>query len=324
MAIPTFTSIDPTSGPTKGTNLVKIEGTNFRLPPSPPAEGPVGGPAQKTVSVQFDGVESSWAHAITSDLIYATVPEWTGADGETMPVDLDVRIANLDDSGVEIPGEVVIAADAYAVDRPVMTTETDFQIVISELIGLFRRHVIENVWITLSKFYSDDVATGLDLVKRAGLPLLHIQGPSTVENRFYSLNRLDPEEDPADPFGWIQYKEPVTVDLSFELVGWTDNSRHLYGMGQALVLLLRDHKWLTVPIDPNDPAAGTKRYELDMPFEGQPVYDSIPVVDNLRSFRATCMIRGVDVDERDGLILRRGYTAHVGEGYGLQVESEEP
>jgi len=322
MAVPTISGVDPTSGPTKGTNVVKISGTGFRLPPTPPP-GPVGGAAQRTVSVQFDGRESDWAHAITDSLIYARVPEWRGPADATMPVALDVRVANLDDSGVEIPGENVTAAGAYSVDRPKLSVQTDFQNVIRELIDLIRRHVVPNVWLTISAEYDDTYADGLDIPKQADLPVIHLAGPATPENRFYSLNRLDPEEDPADADAWIQKKEPVTVDLDFEIIGWADHPDHLYGMGQALSLLFRDHKWLYVPIDPNDPAQGEKRYELDQgkDFGGQPEYDTPPAVDNLRNFRASCTIRGVDIDERDGIIIRRGWNAYVDSGYVLDIQS---
>lgn len=323
MAIPTITNINPASGPTKGTNLIQIEGTNFRIPPVP-AAGVFqdGQPAQQTVSVEFEGVRSEWAHAVTDSLIFVRVPEWRGPPSATMPVALDVRVANLDDSGVEIPGENATEVDGYSVNRPAFTEEAHVMTVIGALIDLFRRHVIPNVWITISAEYDDTYSDGLDIVKQAEVPLIHLVGPAGPENRFYSLNRDDDEEDPTDPHQWLRKKEPVTVDLDFDIVGWADNATHLYSMAQALTLLLRDHKWLTVPLDPSNPSGPTKKYELDpgKDFGGQPDYDTPPAVDNLRNFRASCTIRGVDINEKDGLVILRGFTTYQGEGYDMSVD----
>jgi len=312
MAVPTITAIDPPTGNTKGGYLIRIDGTNFRLPPPPPPTGYLGGPAQKTVSVQFDGVESEWAHAIYDTGILARVPEYRGPDGATWPVQYDVRVANLDDSGVEIPGENVTLVDGFAVDRPVMTAQPYQQRLVEELIKLMRRHVMSNVHLTVTRDYADDPPSDEHLW--AEMPVIHLAGPRTVLNRFYSCNREEVEEDPSDPELYFRRKFPVTVDMEFDIIGWAKNSRHLFAMGQAIVLLFRDIIHITIDVDPSDPARGQVSYELDMPFGNQPDYNTAPALDDLRNFRTMCRIRGVHIDDESGTIVERGRELTVNGG----------
>jgi len=312
MAIPTVTAVTPPSGPSTGQTIVRIDGSNFRLPDPPPAEGYLGGPAQRTVKVTIGGIDSSWAHAVESGTIYARIPEWRGDYKLTFPVDLDVRVANLDNSGAEIPGENATLADGYAVERPSLAEVPYFQRVIGELITMMRRHLLVEVHLTSSRDYDDDPA---DLKRKLStLPCIHLTGPNTNLNRFYSVNREDCEEDSGDPDVWLRKKEPVTVDLEFRVVGWADSMRHLSALGQAVVLMFRDVKWIEILKDPAQPSLGTVRYELEMPFFGQPDYNTEPSTDDLRNFRATVQIRGVHIDSESGTIVERGWDLFAGDG----------
>src|SRR3990167_7876709 len=141
MAIPTFTSITPATGPTGGRNLVTIVGTGFRTWPAPPALGPVPpppafGPAPATaapVRVTFDGEAALSVAVVSSTTLKVVAPPYRGnseaspthpSDGSP-PLPLpatDVIITNVDDAGVAIPGEMVTAADAYLYARTALLT----------------------------------------------------------------------------------------------------------------------------------------------------------------------------------------------------------
>jgi hypothetical protein len=313
MAVPTITSVTPSEGLTRGRNIVAIAGTNFRLPPAPPADGPVGGDQQKTVDVKFAGVASEWAYAATAELIYARVPEWRGDYNLTFPIDLDVRVANLDDDGNEIAGENVTLADGYAVNQPGYAEESYFQQVVREILRLFRRHVFKNTHITVARDYDDDPS---DLKRMlANTPVVHLVGPTTPLNRFYSINREDVEEDPSDPDAYFRLAPPVTVDIEFDIRGYAKTSRQLYAIQQAVLMMFRDITFVRVDIDPNDPAQGYKEYEFHLPFESYPRSVTIPNFSDLVSFFASCVIRGVHIDDEAGTIIERGWriTANDGE-----------
>lgn len=308
MAIPTITSVAPTSGPTKGGNVVEIIGTNFRLPPSPPPIGYVGGDAQVTVAVQFGGVASPEAHAVLPTRIFARVPAWTGAWDAVTPAALAVRVANLDDAGVEIPTESVTKAAAYAVNRPSLQAQTDWQRVIYEgLVAFMRRHLLVEVWVRAGRDYDDDPASGENEPKEAQAPSIQLGGPTVREDRERALNRMDPEEDGATYFRRLHH--PRTVELDFDVTGTAYTERAIFALAQAFTLLFRDHDRVSIQRIAGIPDSGEVAYEVEIPFDGQPSFSEADD-DGLRSFGATLRVCGVDLDETDGLVVERGRTVY--------------
>jgi len=313
MAVPTVTSVEPNSGSTRGRNVVRIIGSNFRPPNPVPAIGYVGSAQQKTVSVKFEGVESEWAYYASDGLILARVPAWTGSYKVTFPYALDVRVANLDDSEVEIPGESATLADGYSINRPSLQEESYLQRVIRELINIYRIHVLENTHHTTSRDFSGDPSSTETL--KASTPLVQLVGPRMPLNRFDSINYEEPEEDPlggAD--GMMRRMKPVTCDLLFEIRAFALLDRHLTGLVQAILLMHRDVLFVKVLVDPNDPSKGTKDYNLDLVWDGYPELETEPNISDLLSASMTCKIRGVHIDEESGTIVERGWRITQNDG----------
>ena len=312
MAIPTITNVEPNTGTTRGRSIVRIIGTNFRLPGTPPA-GYQGTEQQKTVSVKFEGVESEWAYSASDSLLLARVPEWRGSYKVSFPYALDVRVANLDDFGVEIPTENATLADAYSIDRPSLQAESYIQRTIREVIRLYRRHVLENTHHTTSRDFSGDPSSQETL--RASTPLVQLVGPRLPLNRFDSMNRENPEPDPlGGAFGKMRRMTPVTCDVFFDVRVFALSDRHLSGLVQAVLMMHRDIKFVGVPNDPNDPNQGTKEYELDMPWNGYPEFETEPNISDLLSATMMCKVRGVHIDEDLGNIVERGWSIYSNDG----------
>lgn len=313
MAVPTITTVTPAAGRSTGTNLIEIAGTNFRLPPPPPAVGYLGGAQPRTVRVQFAGVDSDWAYAANATLILARVPAWAGAYDLAWPFAVDVRVANLDDAGVEIPGEATVKVDGYDYQQPALAAEPYLQRVLRELVRLFRRHLLPNVWLTVDVDYTDSPADQDRL--RALAPVLHLVGPLGPLNRFDSVNRDEPVDDPLAPLRWLERREPVTADLTFEVRCYAATSRQLFALGQAFILFQRDVVELRVPDDPAIPTGSAKVYEVNCPFDGLPDYNTEPVNAGLFGWVGRFMIRGVQIDTEAGTIIGRGWriTANDGE-----------
>ena len=306
MAVPTITAVNPSSGSTRGQNVIRIEGTNFRLPDPPSPTGPVLADQQKTVSVKFEGVESEWAYSATPDLILARVPVWDGPYDITFPAPLDVRVANLDNAGVEIPTENATLIDGYAIDRPSLAAETYLQRTVREVIRIFRRHLLQNTHHTTARDFSLTPAQQETL--RASGPLVQLMGPRLPLNRFYSLNREEPEADPLGGVdGMMRRKPPVTCNVEFRVALWANNVFHLEGLIQGCLLLHRDVKFVKVAVDPSDPTQGTKDYEFEMPWEGYPDVNTDPTADDLMYATLTSVVRGVHIDEDFGTIVERGW-----------------
>jgi len=320
MAIPTITSVEPNAGTTRGRSVIRIIGSNFRPPDPIPPTGYQGTAQQKTVSVKFAGVESEWAYYAADGLILARVPEWRGSYKVAFPYALDVRVANLDNSGVEIPGENATLVGGYSIDRPSLQAESYLQRAIREVIRLYRRHVVENSHHTTSRDFSGDPSSQKTL--RATTPLLQLVGPRLPLNRFDSINREEPEVDPlGGPNGMMRRMAPVTCDVFFEIRLFALSDRHITSMVQAALLMHRDIKYVGVPNDPGDPSAGTKEYDLDMPWDGYPEIETEPNISDLLSASMLCKVRGVHIDEDFGNIVERGWITTQNDGEPV-LESE--
>lgn len=317
MAVPTVTTVDPSSGSTRGLNIVKIEGSGFRLPDPPDPVGEINEDQPKTVSVQFEGQESEWAYSASDSLILARVPQYRGPYDVSFPVSLDVRVANLDNSGAEIPGERATLTDGYDVERPSLVHASHLQRVLGAVIELFRRHVTENTHYTTSRDYS--LTPALQKTMRASGPLVQLTGPRLVLNRFRSLNREDYEGVGTDE--WIRTKPPVTVDVQIGVNFWANQFQHLHGLVQAYLLFHRDIHAVRIDIDPADPSAGTRDYEFALPWTSYPDVDTEPSADDLISAVARSEVRGVQIDEDSATIVERGWDIVDNDGYPV-VDSQ--
>jgi len=301
MAVPTISSISPNSGRTSGRNIVKIVGTNFRVAPAPPPTGYLGGEAQQTVSVKFEGVRSEWAEAASSTLALARVPAWAGAY-TNIPLTLDVRLANLDNAGAEIVGENVTKVDAYTILRPSLVEESTIQKVCREVIAVFRRHLLENTHITMSRDFDDDPASLQRVL--AEVPVVYLVGPATPPNRLRHLHQIEPVE--TVPTEFIRNEAPVAVDLNFQIRAFAQGMDHMLSLQQELILLFRDAPYLNV--------AGQIPLEFRMPFSGYPTTITIPGLSDLYSIYAQMTIFGVQLDSASGTIIERGWEIFYNDG----------
>lgn len=313
MAIPTVTSVQPGAGTTRGRSVIRIIGTNFRLPDPVASSGYVGTDQQKTVSVKFEGVPSDRAYAASAGLILARVPEWRGAYDITYPVGLDVRVANLNNAGVEITGENATLVNGYLIDRPSLQAESYLQRVVREFIMLYRRHVLQNSHGTTSRDFSGNPASQETL--SATTPIIQLVGPRLYLNRFDSLVVESPEVDPlSGSNGMMRRQVPVTCDLWFEVRPFALSSRQILGLVQSVLMMHRDVRYLSVQNDPTNPANGMKRYDLDMPWEAYPEIENEPNISNLMTASMMSVVRGVHIDEEFGNIVERGWKIFQNDG----------
>jgi hypothetical protein len=314
MAVPTITSLDPASGLTRGDDMIRIVGTGFRVPPAPPATGYLGGDQPKTVSVKFEGQESLWAYSASDSLILARVPEYRGPHDVTFPLPLDVRVANLDDAGAEIAGENVTLVDGYSVGQPSLAAECYFQRVVRAFQHVLKRHVMADVYVTVSR---DAASLPLDDERlKAEAPALYLRGPRTPVNRFDSCNLENEVEGAGDSYTRRRY--PVTMDFEFVLTIVARGSRQLYALVQSCILLFRDITEVRVLDDPNDdpvnPTGVYKEYEIEMPWPFAPDIDDEPNDSDLFRMTAGVMIRGVHIDDEAGTIIERGWKVTSNDG----------
>ena len=275
MAVPSLTGISPATGPTGGGDVVRLTGTGFA-----PEVAVLFGDAPAEVLSFREEAGVSLADARTP----------AHADGV-----VDVTIRNLDVDGASVPGGEATLAGAYRFLRPRIVAESDLTRLVRTLLRELKRQVIANVSMTVSVDYDDTTVDGMSVIAISQLPSLVLSGPRVVENRFFSTN--EPHEDVvpgASGPELMRRRPPYTVDLSFTLTAASDRTVELLNLMAAAATFLNRNRWVELPRDPDDPAAGTTRWEMDPEGEFQTRLDGH---DDVRVFSCGFVVRGFDIDE---------------------------
>ena len=275
MAAPTLTGISPATGPTGGGDVVRLTGTGFAV----------------KVAVLF-GDAPAVVLSVREEAGVSLADVRTPAHADAV---VDVTIRNLDAAGVPVPGEEATLAGAYRFLRPRIVSESDLTRLVRALLRELKRQVLANVSMTVSIDYDDTTVDGMSVIAISQLPSLVLSGPKVVENRFFSTN--EPHEDVvpgASGPELMRRRPPYTVDLSFTLTAASDRTVELLNLMAAVATFLNRNRWVELPRDPDDPAAGTTRWEMDPDGEFQTRLDGR---DDVRVFSCGFVVRGFDIDE---------------------------
>ena len=278
MVVPIIDSITPGSGPTSGGDLVAIAGTGLR----------------ESVAVRFGDVaaEVLAARAGTSALLRAP---------PHAPGPVDVVIDNLDASGIPIPGESATLPSAYVFERPDISAESDLTRLVRTLLQELKRQIVESTNMTVSVDYGETAPDGSSVAVIAKLPSLVLSGPRIAENRTYSTN--EPAEIVIAGLSGLELERrrpSLTVDLAFTLTGASDRTAELLNLMAAVATFLNRNRWIEMPRDRANEAAGAVRWEMHPDGDFRTKLDG---PDDVRAFTCGLVVRGFDIDE--GLPLDR-------------------
>jgi len=302
MAVPTITAVSPAVGLPGGGYLVKITGTGFRTWTIPAASAGPGAAYVSPVAVRFGGAESEYVVAVSDTVVYARVPqtplEVVQPDYGEGAVDVEVR--NVDASGVDVAGEVVTAAGAFAYQRPQLAVESDLQRLTRTMLRALRAQVIANVSITTHTDYADsDKLEFVDAIARtvAEMPALVIFGVTLSDDLFYRDN-----QDVKLTTGLVTEvrRSSDTVSVGFDIVGVSDNPMELLGLLASTRVFFRRNRYVAMLRDPSDPGAGTVRYVLELAAGGDLRVDPSASTSNVGFFSGRFMIRGFDIEDDAG------------------------
>jgi hypothetical protein len=293
--IPTITGISPVSGTTRGGNIITINGTGFRLGGALVWEDGAT-KSRKSISVQFDGVESEYAYPITETKAIARVPQYRQ---DEVPAELTIRLANLDDDQVEIPTENV-EFDAYTVQRPRLTVQPiDLRIMEQFLLGV-RRHVHPNVWFTTERMYWDMSEGVMDPIRnKATLPLIHING--MVQEANTDQQNMGGEEVEVSPGTWETFANGEAVDIvlsAIEIYSKADHMREIVNLARGFMRYINECPYLRVTPELWD-AGNDYEYQMLFPDDAMPSYETGPQLDGFKVCRTGCIIQGVELRDPD-------------------------
>lgn len=302
MAVPTIAAISPATGHSGGQTYVQITGTNFALPPAPPAFGPTTAPAP-SMAVTIGGAPATAVRVLSATTLWCRTPSGDPTDASTPAA--AVVVQNLDSAGAPISGELATKATAFTYVRPVFTieAESDFARLVRTLLRELKRQIHPTVVLTTSTEYDADSGDQLNTATLASLPGLVLVGPELQENKFYATpNEVERPIDPTDPDSmWVTTRPPVTVDVHFEIVGVSDTQGELLNLLAATRIFFQKNSYLVMARSPTDATQGTVPYELAVETE----FHATTQVNNsnVLSFSGKVYIRAFDLEEIAGLPL---------------------
>ena len=267
----------PDHGPTSGGNLVRLVGDDFsqrivvRLGALPPL------------------VTRAFAHhgAFVADLLVPAHPAG--------PV--DVTITNLDAVGVPLP-DVVFASHAYTFEAPDLLGDAELTRICRAIVQLLRRDLLVNTHLAVHVDVDPAVLDAADptgplrLTPIATVPSVIVSGPALRPSGAYRTTAPTVARVDLDT---VRALRPSTiVDLAFTLTGASRSVAELLNLFAATRRCVARTPWLTMPRDPDDPAAGVVRWDLDPDGDWR---TQIPGADGVHVFTGGLVVRGVALDE---------------------------
>lgn len=278
MPIPILTSIEPSHGRAGGGDLVRLVGAGF----AERVAVRFGGELAEVVSVHQAGAAS-------------VVDLRTPAHGDGV---VDVELENLGrPDGLPVAGERVVLERAYRFLRPRLTHESHLTRLVRTLLRALKRDLLENALTRVSVDYADArQLEGVELVPVASLPALVLTPVELPENRTYSTNELR-ERVVVGPDGpeIVRDAPPRTVDVELRLTGSSDSTIELLNLLSAVASFVHRTKWIEMARDPEDPEAGTARWEL----RAGPFRTMLDGPDGVGAFTVDLVVRAFDLaDDR--------------------------
>lgn len=258
MAVPTLTSVSPNQGHTGGLTLVVLTGTNFRLPTAPPATGLTTAPPQ-SVRVRFAGFDATKVEVFSATEIQCLTPKAELISGLAERT-VSVEVANIDDTGVVIPGEVATLASAFSYRLPVLSGESDLARAVRSLIQELKRQILPNVVFTTHTDYDASTGDLLNMVELQTLPALVLANLDVQTATDYPAN--DEEDHDVGGERFVSRRQPEIVTIKVDLTGLSNDPIEILNLLHNMRAFFKKNPYLYVDRDPGNLALGQVRYPL--------------------------------------------------------------
>lgn len=302
MAVPTLTSITPASGHPGGRELVEIIGTNFALPPDPPATGYVGGSYPESVEIEFNGQAAIDVRVWTDQLITCLVPPYRD-DPSVLNADpgfdVDVVIRNIGP-----PIEEDTFTDAFTYKRTDLARgDSVLRYVVRTLVRELRRQVINDIMPGKHIDFDGDPADSLDIVELARVPAIALFGPDIIEDK-YRRSSAKPTTSSVSVLEF-EKKRPARISiLRFTATLTAKGQREGLNLSNEFIEFFNRYPRLVVDVDSTDSSAGT--VEFDMFLTDGPSRSGSANDDQVAVYDASFEIHGVPIDSDVGARIEWG------------------
>lgn len=230
MAVPTISTVTPSSGPAAGGFLVQVVGTNFKTPtldftiPSPDLV--------PTVAVTIGGLSCPLVKVLSATELYARAPRYAAEPTAATFSALSVAVTNLDSSGVPIPGETATKTSAFTYFRWGMGAPRKDPPMLQVLYAILE-HLMSEVSREVSvQAHTDYGLTGEDVTHISSLPSIGIRlsMPPDLEWKQWEME----EEEIDQPDGTVdvyKYRDTRMLVLDLTISGETPQEALLLEQG---------------------------------------------------------------------------------------------
>jgi len=181
MAVPTITTLTPSTVHPLAKAIVRIDGTNFHVP-SLPAPNP-------GMKAYIDGIETTIA-VCTDKIAFASSLPVTDLVDDTITKTVKLRVVNIDDDGAPIMGEYAEKNIVYSKETMLSPQEQPF---ICELYLSLLQHLRGNYKITIAQSTDADYTLDGELLRVIGKPPGIIISDFALEET--RVTHADPVED---------------------------------------------------------------------------------------------------------------------------------
>lgn len=264
MAVPTISTLSPTTGPAAGGALVTITGTNFKVPtldysvPTPDTITP-------TVSVTFNGRAARRVDVISSTEVRVLTPRLYHADPRVDAFSaINVVLSNLDATGAVIAGETVTKASAYTYKRwEVGAPRQDPPVtrIVKELLWALSIEVERNTYRATHVDYGEE-GTAVEISK-AALPSANIT-LNVLPDYEHGAGDFYPEEIDNGDGTYDLYEGLKTVMAALDILVAGETPNEAEGLAQSICDFVQVHPLLECPADPTLFPNDTDEYPIEI------------------------------------------------------------
>jgi hypothetical protein len=307
MAVPTIISLDPTTGPPCGKNLVIVNGSNFRIPTTTYTVPSTD--ISQTVSVTVDGVPADRVEVGSSSKLYIIIPEATMTCNSQKFSAVDIRVANLDDDGNEISGENVTLSDGYTYKRWVLG-ESPLIHVAKKYLERLTREIHPNVGWNVHPEFVEEVEGTVTLVTEA--PSINVDVDIAADVDFIQFAQGFTAIADGSLYKMYRGLRPRRLETKLLVVG--RNKLEAMHMVTAIEDTFSLNPWISVTADSEFYSGSTDKFPVEL--RGSPTRASNPNTMGTFVMAMNIWIRGlqlissVPVDWYKGLVTDE-MTAHL-------------
>lgn len=265
MAVPTITSVSPSTGVAAGGDLVTITGTNFKTPTLSYAV-PTPSTITPTVSVTVNGRTAEKVEVISATEVRIRTPRLYRVDPRTNAFDpVDIVLSNLETDGSVVAGETVTEADAFVYERwTIGAPEYDPPVtrIVKEVLWALMLSIERNIYRATHIDYGEE-GTAVSIAE-TDLPSVNAS-VSCIDDPEYGAGADEHTVEIEQDDGSFNVHDGLVTQMAvLDLLIAGATGTEAEAMCQAITDFVRSQPEITVPADPELYPDDEDQYALEI------------------------------------------------------------